>query len=127
MNPLDAGWMAWNLERAGLDISLSHEQEERLALFFKIRAQWSKTHNLSGPQALLRLGTDLADAVAAWLSIDQSSPLVDVGSGSGVPGLLIGCLNPDQVIHLVEPAAKRCAFLRTALHQLQFKDPNHCV
>jgi 16S rRNA G527 N7-methylase RsmG len=107
------------LRRAGLEVTLSAEQAERVARFFVTRAQWSKTHNLSGPQALEQLSTDLIDAVAAQRCLALNAPLSDVGSGSGVPGLLVACLEPSLEVRLVEPLAERCAFMKTVAHQLK--------
>lgn len=44
-------------------------------------------------------------------------PLLDIGSGAGLPGLVLACQRADPVI-LVEPRAKRAAFLRFATEQL---------
>ena len=104
-----------------LDEPLSSDAMQRLIAFLKLRAKWARTHNLSGPRALAQVSTDVADAVAVWLCHDPSSALLDVGSGSGAPGLMVACLDPERVIHLVEPIAKRCAFIRTAAHQLNLK------
>lgn len=110
------------LRRSGLDeqltMPLTSEQEERLIELIELRAAWSKTHNLSGPRALALVSTDLADAIAVWLCQHPDLPLLDIGSGSGVPGLMVACLAPKHTIHLVEPIAKRCAFMRTATHRL---------
>ena len=113
------------LELAGLaallPTPLTTEQEQRLKQFLDLRQAWSKTHNLSGPKALGLLSTDIVDAVAVWLCAPQEFPLIDIGSGSGVPGLMLACLSPEHSIHLVEPIAKRCAFMKTAAHRLGLK------
>lgn len=106
------------LDEAGLDYQLSQAQLERVRSFFERRAEWSKTHNLSGPQALATLSTDLIDAVAVSRCLAPELALVDVGSGSGVPGLLVACLKPSLVVRVVEPLAKRCAFMKTVAYQL---------
>ena len=49
--------------------------------------------------------------------MDKTRPLLDIGSGSGVPGLMVACLSPTQEIHLVEPIAKRCAFMKTVVYK----------
>ena len=110
------------IEEAGLSYQLSEEQLTRLKGFFERRAQWSKTHNLSGPQALATLTTDLIDAIAVELALAPELPLIDVGSGSGVPGLLVSCLNPQRPLRVVEPLAKRCAFMKTVAYQLQLSE-----
>lgn len=43
--------------------------------------------------------------------------LVDIGSGGGLPGLVLGCLRATPV-HLIEPRAKRAAFLGEAAQAL---------
>ncbi|MDH7640234.1 16S rRNA (guanine(527)-N(7))-methyltransferase RsmG [Sphingomonas oryzagri] len=43
--------------------------------------------------------------------------LLDIGSGGGFPGLVLACINTSPV-HLVEPRAKRAAFLHDAATEL---------
>lgn len=54
-------------------------------------------------------------ALQRWLP--GSGRLLDVGSGAGLPGLVLACLRSDPVT-LIEPMAKRAAFLRVAIHEL---------
>lgn len=44
---------------------------------------------------------------------------VDVGSGAGAPGMVLALLAPELQVTLVEPRAKRAAFLRTAIGALR--------
>jgi 16S rRNA (guanine527-N7)-methyltransferase len=93
--------------------------EARIQAFFELRARWAGVHNLSGPMALQDPQTiDLLDAQALVRVLSPDLPLVDVGAGSGVPGLLVACLEPQRWVYLVEPLVKRMAFLRTAVHTL---------
>jgi 16S rRNA (guanine527-N7)-methyltransferase len=39
-------------------------------------------------------------------------PVVDVGSGGGVPGLVLGAVRPERELHLVEATARKAGFLR---------------
>ncbi|MBU0551995.1 class I SAM-dependent methyltransferase [Myxococcota bacterium] len=105
-------------EAAGL---AARVDEARLAAFFELRARWAKTHNLSGPQALSAPLTDWLDACAVWPNLRDDLELIDVGSGSGVPGLCLACLEPERPIHLIEPSVKRVAFLKSAIYQLGLK------
>ncbi|WP_019834216.1 16S rRNA (guanine(527)-N(7))-methyltransferase RsmG [Sphingomonas sp. PR090111-T3T-6A] len=47
----------------------------------------------------------------------QDGVLVDIGSGGGFPGLVLACCRTDP-IHLVEPRAKRAAFLDSTAQAL---------
>ena len=44
----------------------------------------------------------------------EAGPVLDVGSGNGSPGLVLALLRPELEITLLEPRAKRWAFLREA-------------
>jgi 16S rRNA (guanine527-N7)-methyltransferase len=51
----------------------------------------------------------------------REGPLLDIGSGGGMPGLILACVLPD-VIHMVEPRAKRASFLTEAVRELGLAD-----
>ena len=45
--------------------------------------------------------------------------VVDVGSGAGLPGIVLGVVRPDLRITLLEPLARRVAFLEEAVAALE--------
>lgn len=64
----------------------------------------------------------VADAAALAPRIPEKARVVDVGSGAGAPGLALALLRPDLAVTLVEPLAKRVAFLRTVTGSLPRTD-----
>jgi 16S rRNA (guanine527-N7)-methyltransferase len=50
--------------------------------------------------------------------IPLGASLVDVGSGAGLPGIVLAVARPDLTITLVEPLARRTAFLSEAVTAL---------
>jgi 16S rRNA (guanine527-N7)-methyltransferase len=44
--------------------------------------------------------------------------VIDVGSGGGLPAIPLALLRPELAFELCEPIAKKAAFLRTALREL---------
>ncbi len=120
-DPLD------RIERAGLPgESVERWRAEgaaaRLEAFFEARRAWGGVHNLSGPRALDDpWGADLIDGAAVAHISPAARPLIDVGAGSGVPGLVVACLQPERTVILVEPIAKRTAFLRSVAGRLGLK------
>lgn len=60
----------------------------------------------------------LADALALAPRLAENARIVDIGCGAGAPGLALALVRPDLVVTLVEPLAKRIAFLRTVLGTL---------
>jgi 16S rRNA (guanine527-N7)-methyltransferase len=56
----------------------------------------------------------ILDALRGVEELDRcpDGPLVDVGSGGGVPGLVLGLIRPARPLHLVESTTRKAAFLR---------------
>jgi 16S rRNA (guanine527-N7)-methyltransferase len=50
--------------------------------------------------------------------LPDGATLVDVGSGAGLPGLVLACSRPDLNVVLVEPLLRRTAFLNEAVDAL---------
>lgn len=116
---MDAEALADALAEAGLSVAVTPAAIERLAAFIQLRAAWSATHNLAGPKAKADpWRIDVVDSLAVAQVAADELPLIDVGAGSGTPGLIIAIARPDLPVRLVEPLTKRIAFLRTAAHRL---------
>lgn len=62
--------------------------------------------------------------LAAQIMVKENfgSVLFDVGSGNGMPGLIIGLMRPNVQIMLVESDSRKCEFLKHMIHA--FKMPN---
>jgi len=61
----------------------------------------------------------VADALAGLPLVDATDgPIVDVGSGTGVPGLVLALARPDRPVHLVESVRKKAAMLRDIAAEL---------
>jgi len=64
-----------------------------------------------GPAERVRL---LVEPVLPLLPLLGPGRLLDVGSGNGSPGLVLALLRPELEVTLLEPRARRWAFLREA-------------
>jgi len=75
---------------------------------------------LLGPREVLRLWDRhlLNCAVVAEL-IPPGARVIDVGSGAGLPGLVLALARPDLRITLLEPMTRRVAFLNQAVRELR--------
>ena len=47
--------------------------------------------------------------------LPRAARVVDIGSGAGLPGIVLACARPDLRIDLVEPMARRVTFLKEAV------------
>ena len=54
--------------------------------------------------------------------VDLPSPLLDLGTGAGFPGIPLKIVRPDVVLVLAEPRGKRAAFLEEAVRALGLRD-----
>jgi 16S rRNA (guanine527-N7)-methyltransferase len=91
---------------------------ERLARYLDLLARWNERANLTGAStAEERVGV-LVGAVLPALPLALPGRLIDVGSGNGSPGLIFAAVREDIDVTLLEPRAKRYAFLREAARQL---------
>lgn len=89
----------------------------RLGRYLDCLQQWSPKINLTGAEteedAINTLVLPILGAEALL-----SGPVIDVGSGNGSPGLILAALRPDLAFTLLEPRAKRWAFLREAAREM---------
>jgi 16S rRNA (guanine527-N7)-methyltransferase len=74
---------------------------------------------LIGPREAPRLWErHLLNCVAIGELICPGANVTDVGSGAGLPGIVLAVARPDLTITLVEPLARRTAFLVEVVDQL---------
>src|SRR4051812_4419679 len=74
---------------------------------------------LIGPHEAPRIwDRHLLNCAAMGELIPQDARVVDVGSGAGLPGMVLAVARPDISVVLVEPLARRTAFLSEAVAQL---------
>jgi 16S rRNA (guanine527-N7)-methyltransferase len=75
--------------------------------------------NLTGARNLTEIvRVHLLDSLAPLKFVTLSSPIIDVGSGAGFPGIPAAIAFPDERFVLLEPRAKRAAFLESAASEL---------
>jgi len=101
------------------DAPVSRETSERLAELAALIRSWNPRINLVSPADLPRLEErHLEDSLqlAAFLPPGETR-LVDLGSGGGLPGLVLAAV-VDRPVHLVEADRRKAAFLSTAAGQL---------
>ncbi len=94
-------------------------QIDSLATLLDHVVAWNRKVDLTAarsPEELVDLY--LADALVIAAHARPTN-WVDVGSGGGAPGVVLALLRSDLRVTLVEPRAKRVAFLRNVLVQLE--------
>lgn len=67
---------------------------------------------LIGPREVPRIwDRHILNSAAVVPFLPETGLIVDIGSGAGLPGVVIAALRPNASVYLVEPMERRCAWL----------------
>ena len=113
--PLAAG-----LAELGLD--LSDAVQHKLLAFRDLLLKWNKTYNLTAlrdPEQAI--SHHLLDSLAILPHLD-TGPLLDVGSGGGLPGIPLAIAFPGLSVGMVDTVQKKASFLQQASIELGLKN-----
>src|SRR3954447_3134702 len=96
-------------------VPVSRETLDRLAAYLDLLRRWQRTINLVGAGTLHNPWRRhiLDSAQLVHLLPEGARRLVDLGSGAGLPGLVLAILGIPEV-HLIESDRRKAAFLREA-------------
>jgi len=106
-----------------LGLSLSEAQRGQLHEFLAQMQRWNRTYNLTAlrdpGQMLVQHVFDslavvapLAQALDGIVVAPATPKLLDVGSGGGVPGVVLAIARPDWQICCIDAVEKKTAFVR---------------
>jgi 16S rRNA (guanine527-N7)-methyltransferase len=95
-------------------LGLPAEAAAPLEAYLDLLGAWNARVNLTGASDPETRVAWLVAEVLPALSWVQEGSLLDIGSGNGSPGLVLALLRPGEAATLLEPRAKRWAFLREA-------------
>lgn len=99
------------LEPFGLE--LAPAQIGQLVTYLELLLRWNKRINLTAihdPQACVTRHFGESLCLARW--VELRGKLLDIGSGAGFPGLALKIVFPLLSVTLLEPVAKKRAFLK---------------
>jgi len=90
------------------------EQHRRLAAYLRLLLRWNRVYNLVGTrEAMALVRRHLLDCLAVQAQID-AGPVLDVGTGAGLPGIPLAICRPELGLVLVDSSAKKIRFLTQA-------------
>jgi len=97
---------------------------QSIATYIELLLRWNRKINLTritDPQEIVTRNFAESLLAAQWLP-DVVGRMSDVGSGAGFPGLALKLVLPRWHVTLIEPTAKKAAFLAEAARTLGLKD-----
>jgi 16S rRNA (guanine527-N7)-methyltransferase len=102
-------------------MTVSRETSERLKIYQDLLLRWNSRINLVAPRSLPELRTRHIDDClqVAALTNASSGHWMDMGSGGGLPGLVLAIAKADTdlAFTLVESDQRKAAFLRTVIRE----------
>lgn len=110
---------------AALALGLPDQALQQLLQYLDLLARWNRVYNLTAvrdPQDML--GQHLLDCLAVLPSFRRhlegrtGSRLLDVGSGAGLPGVVLAICEPAWAVTCVDTVGKKVSFIRQAAAEL---------
>lgn len=90
--------------------------------FVQLLKKWGRVHNLSGNLDDQTIYENILDSLYPLNFIEDFKSFADIGTGAGYPGLIIAIAKKDKEAYLIEPRAKRVAFLNIVKATLGLKN-----
>ncbi|MCL7744923.1 16S rRNA (guanine(527)-N(7))-methyltransferase RsmG [Guyparkeria hydrothermalis] len=104
---------------ARLGLELDRAAGVRLIDYLELLARWNCAYNLTAvrdPEAMVT--RHLLDSLAVLPHLPACPRLLDIGSGPGIPGMILGVCRPDSEVTLVDSNLKMTRFAATARREL---------
>ena len=103
-------------------VALSAAQLAQLESYIALVQKWGRIANLTGTtNAPTFARQHVVDSLAVVPHVGRGR-LLDVGSGNGLPGIVLAIALPELAVTLLEPRAKRARFLTQARIDLQLRN-----
>lgn len=108
-----------------LGLSLNDAQFEQLLGYLALIQKWNKVYNLTAvrdPQEML--SHHLLDSLTAIAPLvrhtaGQAAKVLDVGSGGGLPGVVLAICRPELDVSCVDTVGKKAAFIQQVAASLK--------
>lgn len=115
--PADAATML-DVGAAALGRPLDAAERQRLLDYLGLLAKWNRVYNLTAVRDPLDMVTQhLLDSLAVIVPLQRHvgegpARLLDVGSGAGLPGIVVAALLPTIDVTCVDAVGKKASFIR---------------
>ena len=105
-----------------LAIEVSAKQLAQLLEYHQLLVKWNKAYNLTAIRdAMEMIDRHLVDSLGI-IDFVHAERLIDVGTGGGMPGVIIAIMCPDVQVTLLDSNGKKTRFLQQVKMQMQLEN-----
>jgi 16S rRNA (guanine527-N7)-methyltransferase len=103
---------------------LAPEQIATLDRYRELLWSWNEKLNLTRHTTLEKfVARDVLDSLELAKLLDRRDRVLDVGTGGGVPGVILAIVRPDLRVSLCESTGKKARAVETIVHELGLAVP----
>ena len=93
----------------------------KLLIYKELLIKWNKSFNLTSIKNREVVTHHFLDCLSI-IPFIKSSSLLDVGTGAGLPGIIIAIVKPDIKVSLIDKVGKKIAFIKRVVAELEIKN-----
>ena len=105
-----------------LSLELKDGQQQSLLAYLDLLQKWNQSYNLTAIRNPHAMVNELVlDALVALPQISLG-PILDVGTGAGLPGIPLAIARPDLSFTLLDSNGKKIRFIKQVVIELQIRN-----
>jgi 16S rRNA (guanine527-N7)-methyltransferase len=109
---------------AAVSLGVTPGQVEQLDQFRRLLWAWNKRMNLTRHTTLEKfVYRDVFDTQQFSLLLQRGERVLDVGTGGGVPGVILAILRPDLAVSLCESTQKKARAVEAIVSEMALSSP----
>lgn len=93
----------------------------KLLIYKELLIKWNRSFNLTSIKNREVVTHHFLDCLSI-IPFIKSSSLLDVGTGAGLPGIIIAIVKPDIEVSLIDKVGKKIAFIKRVVAELEIKN-----
>ncbi|BCE01065.1 16S rRNA (guanine(527)-N(7))-methyltransferase RsmG [Marinicellulosiphila megalodicopiae] len=106
-----------------LKLATTPEQVEQLLAYHTLLIKWNKAYNLTAIRDPMEMiDRHLVDSLGIIDFLDDIKRLIDVGTGGGMPGIIIAIMRPEIHVTLLDSNGKKTRFLQQVVMSLKLSN-----
>ena len=101
----------------------SAKEQQKINQFVQLAFEYNKKHNLFVRESKEQIHSiDVKESLEILHFTKKAKTLLDIGTGAGFPGMIIGLMQPQTEVTLAESSKKKTYFLKKTIKQLNAKN-----